>query len=534
MLRKVCLWHVYIDKSLSIKYHKQPSAVAYKNGIQDFLKKIKEKKLKFETFSFGSVLDSINNISEIDLNANSTNLGLIFKKINSDYQKNLGGIIIFTDGQVNQGPPVKEFYSADRKIPIYIIGIGDTTPMRDVFIRSVNSPPLSVKGENVNIDVIVSSLGNINERVNINLFDEQNKLIGSKLITIIGNEENETIRFQISPDKIGENIFFVKCSALSDEINIQNNQQKIRLYVMKDQYNIALVTGAPSYNTRLIKHYFNNQGNNKVDHFIMSARNFNQKIKEFLENKYEVIIFDNNPVVFNSKKWESVVRVFAKKLISHNSSFFIIPGPETDMASLNKYLKIIELEATVFKSDSESMGWKFLDSWFELHSFDDNMNSLKNSDSYPPQLPAFNLIDKFEDKLKRSYAKYLIDDFENPLLVLGEKQQIRYAIWNSIDLASLKYMLSNSDVNLLFENLMRKITNWLEKSSNSEFIFHTDKNSVTLEASSLTGISSELNVNLKLNGVVELYHDDQYLISKPLFYDLNDKIYKSKFWHQTR
>ena len=36
-------WHVYVDNSLSIKYHKQPSAISYKNGIKNFLTKLKEK-----------------------------------------------------------------------------------------------------------------------------------------------------------------------------------------------------------------------------------------------------------------------------------------------------------------------------------------------------------------------------------------------------------------------------------------------------------------------------------------------------------
>ena len=80
---------------------------------------------------------------------------------------------------------LQEFYDGVGKVPIYTIGVGDTTPMLDVFIRSIDSPPLSVKGQNVNIDVIISSIGNINERVNVNLFDEKNKLIGSKLITIM-------------------------------------------------------------------------------------------------------------------------------------------------------------------------------------------------------------------------------------------------------------------------------------------------------------------------------------------------------------
>ena len=77
-------WHIYIDESLSIKYHKQPSALAYKKGIQNFLKKVKEKEINFKAFSFGSVIDSISDISEMSLNANSTNFGLIFNEINSN------------------------------------------------------------------------------------------------------------------------------------------------------------------------------------------------------------------------------------------------------------------------------------------------------------------------------------------------------------------------------------------------------------------------------------------------------------------
>tara|TARA_Y100000591_G_scaffold234287_1_gene205097 strand:+ start:570 stop:2657 length:2088 start_codon:yes stop_codon:yes gene_type:complete len=527
-------WHIYIDESLSMKYHKQPSALAYKEGIKNFFRKIREKEIKFEAFSFGSGIDSITEISDIGLDANSTNMGLIFDNINNDYQNNLGGVIIFTDGQINQGPPIQEFYDGNSKLAIYTIGVGDTTPMLDIFIRSVDTPPLSVKGQNVNIDVIISGIGNINERVNVNLFDEKNKLIGSKLINIGSHEENEIIRFQISPDKIGENNFYVKCSALSDEINIQNNQQKIKLYVMKDNYNIALVTGAPNYNTRLIKKFMKEQGNNNIDHYVMNSKNFNQKLKEFLEKKYEVIIFDNNPVSSNFQKWESIVRVFAKKLISHNSSFFIIPGPEVDLHSLNKYLNIIDIEAKLINGVLKAKtDWKFTESWHSSNIIGNEKFLLNNFHSFPPQIPAFKLDKKRDGESKITYAKYFDNEFESPLLVMGEKQQIRYALWNSINLASLNYMLSDSDLNYLFEESMRKIMNWLmKKSDNREFVFRTDKNSYQHgELISLTGVSSDLKDNFKINdAVVELYHNNQYISSKPLLYDLNDKKYKSKFW----
>ena len=82
-----------------------------------------------------------------------------------------------------------------------------------------------------------------------------------------------------------------------------------------------------------------------------------------------------------------------------------------------------------------------------------NVDSLNDYDSYPPQIPAF----KLSDKLKTPYAKYFDGDFNNPLLIMGEKRQIRYALWNSVNFASLNYMLSNSDLNYLFEHSMRKL-----------------------------------------------------------------------------
>ena len=525
-------WHVYIDKSLSIKYHKQPSSISYKTGIQKFLNQIKKNGVSLKTSSFGSVLDTIKDISNLELNSNSTNLGLVFDKIKNDYQKNIAGIIIFTDGQINQGAPIQQFYVNNDNLPVHIIGIGDTIPNQDVLIKSIDIPPLCIKGENVNINVLISSLGIVNERVNITLFDERNKLIGSKLISIAGDQASEMVRFQISPNKIGKNNFLVKCSALSDEINIQNNQQKITLHVMKDEYNIALVTGAPSFNTKVLKNFLKEKDNIKVDNYVINSENFNREIKKFLEKKYEVIIFDNNPVPSSAKKWNSITRVFAKKLLSHNSSFFIMPGPEIDINSLNRYLKIIDLEAMPNSDDIQyNKKWKFLSSWNTLSSINRNGSFSIDFNSYPPQNPAFQLLNTFDDKKAQNYANYIEVKKVNPLLILGEKQLVRYAVWNSTDLYSLK--LFNSEIDLLFENSIQKIINWLmKKSHNSEFIFRTDKNSYQHgESIFLTGVSSNIGDELKLkDGAVELYHNNEYIGSKPLFFDLNEDIYKANFW----
>ena len=524
-------WHLYIDKSLSLNYYKQPSYTSYINAISNFIERLRDKKIRFETYSFGSQLDTIIELSQLKTNANSTNIGLVFDKLSDGYEKNIAGAVIFTDGQVNQGPLLSKF-SVFNKLPIHIVGVGDTIPMLDISIKSVELPPIAVKGEEVKIEAIITSVGNLKERINVTLFDENNKLIGSKIIKISGEESQEKVRFQIKPNKIGENSYLIKCSALSDEINIQNNQQKLVMHIMKDQYNIALITGSPNYNTRVLKDYLNRNKNNSIDHFVYKQDKFTPSLKVFWEKKYEVIIFDNNPVRNNSEKWNSLLRIFTKKLISHNSSLLIIPGPEIAINSINKYLSIIDIESKdIMPKNQIEYEWEFTTDWSSDFSFGDSKWLNNDFESFPPQIPAFQLI-KAGDETNRNFAKYRKMNKPNPLLILGEKKSIRYGIWNSINLASLKYKLLDTKNSFVLDNSLNKIFSWLMKKSGSqEYVFRSDKNVYQQgEEVLLSGKSLDYDDNAIHEGTVELFHNNKLIGSKPLFLDINERVYKSRFW----
>ncbi len=527
---KIFLWHLYIDKSLSLNYYKQPSKTSLIKGISNFIDNLKNKNIDFNIYSYGAELDTLVNINNLKIDANSTNIGLVFENVNSHYDANIAGGIIFTDGQVNQGPSLSRF-SDYNKIPIHIVGIGDTIPMLDVAIQSVDIPPISVKGEKVNIDVKISSVGNIVERVNVTLFNNNNKLIGSKLIKVFGGESEEVVRFQIKPNQIGKNSYLVKCSALSDEINIDNNRQDFTMHVMKDEYNIALITGAPNYNTRFIKDHLSNSKNNNIDHFIYVDNQFKPSLKEFWKNNYEVIIFDNNPIYDNSKIWNSFLRIFTKKLISHNSSFFIIPGPEVDFNSISRFLEIIDLEVSeIKKNNRNNYEWSFNKLWRNNFLFHDSKSLSEHYGALPPQYPAFQL-DKSSLNYN-NYADYNIDNNHNSLIIMGEKKSLRYALWNSIDLASIKFNLSDTKNSFLLDKSLNKIFNWLmKKSGDQEFVFRTDKNSYQQgEEVLLSGRSLDFNEEIIHEGTVELFYNDEFIGSKPLFLDLNKNEYKSRFW----
>jgi len=180
------------------------------------------------------------------------------------------------------------------------------------------------------------------------------------------------------------------------------------------------------------------------------------------------------------------------------------------------------------------MNWRFLDSWTSLSPLAEESKFLQQKvHSYPPQIPAYNISNIVDGEKTNVYANYIKDEKQSPLLIIGEKKLVRFAFWNSIDISSLKYMLSGSDFSFVFESTIKQITNWLmKKSGDGEFIFRTDKNSYQQgEEVILTGVSTDFNKKLIIDdGLVELYQENNFIGSKNLFFDLKEDKYKSKFW----
>ena len=76
--------------------------------------------------------------------------------------------------------------------------------------------------------------------------------------------------------------------ALPDEVNILNNKQVVPIQVPKDQYNIAMITGAPSFNTEVIKTIISDNKKYNIDHYYYRNNNYSNPLKiNFWDTKYD-------------------------------------------------------------------------------------------------------------------------------------------------------------------------------------------------------------------------------------------------------
>ena len=73
-------WHIYLDNSTSIKYHKTPSINSINSGLNQLNDQLFDKNISFKTFLFDEKIHSINN-NRVNGNGISTNFGKIIESI---------------------------------------------------------------------------------------------------------------------------------------------------------------------------------------------------------------------------------------------------------------------------------------------------------------------------------------------------------------------------------------------------------------------------------------------------------------------
>jgi hypothetical protein len=509
-----------------MSYHSHPSVGSFVAGIDEMIEKINKKPIPIKIYGFGTDMDTSWVYGEKNIQDGSTNIGQVMEHIKSNQNNRLAGSLLITDGQVNLGSeiPIQDLEGTK---PIHIVGVGDNSPLVDVSIHSIDVSPVIIKGENAELDVTVSSHGVMNHRLNVTLYSG-NKLLGSKVVPVSGEGSMERVRFMINPNQTGEIQYRVQVNALPDEINIQNNKQIVPIQVLKNEYKIAIFTGAPNFNTKVIKNIFSQNAEFLIDHFVLRSNGYSTPMKTFWDTKYDLILFDNHPVEMNAQEWNSYLRIFAKKLLSQQTSFALIPGYDIAKPAFKSYLSLMDLSVKEPLIELGSrFNWELNNNWESFFPFQSrDIINIEPAD-YPPLFIDFEV----DSSNARVLANFLISEVEIPLLLLAEKSPLRYFVWSSPDLHQLYYKTQNSEFQDLTSQIFKPVFSWLMRTGNDqEFYFRSGKNSYQQgERVTITG-KPVRDAEKATEGFIHISSNGNQINSKSILYDLNTGLYTGQFW----
>lgn len=239
------------DNSESMIFSKDSLAVKQqlKHNFEELEKKLSSK-YEVVTYNFG---EEINEGLNYDFNSKTTNISAFFKEIqNRYYNRNLGGVVLATDGIYNAGSnPLFETKKL-KNIPVYTIALGDTTIKKDVFIENILHNRLVYKGNKFPVVVEVKA-EQFAGRSTVVKVQKGGKVLGQKTITFGSNTELNKVSFELTAEGNGLQKYDVSVSELEGEFTVNNNYRSFYIDVLESKEKILILANSPHPDVNAIK-----------------------------------------------------------------------------------------------------------------------------------------------------------------------------------------------------------------------------------------------------------------------------------------
>lgn len=242
----------------------------------------------------------------------------------------LAGLVVLTDGGFNRGEPMSEVARLlkGRRIPTYVVGVGDPADPINVRVASVTAPRSVFKNDPFSITIGLEQQGDITEPLKVALYERRGE--GSTETLVAERDVAPTsagatlapIAIEREVEKPGEVAYRVAVRPVAAESILSDNERELtpRIQVLDDKLKILLVAGAPSYDYRYLMRLLERDETVELSTWLQSAdinavRDGNEVITELPVgteklNVYDaVILMDIDPGELDPT-WASVLATY--------------------------------------------------------------------------------------------------------------------------------------------------------------------------------------------------------------------------------
>ncbi len=283
-------------------------------------------------FSFGSSIKLVkeDSLDKLDFSETISNFSNIFSNINQT-ENNIASITIVSDGVITEGST--PIYSAEKiGIPVFTVGIGDSTKKNDVEIKNVLNNEFIYAETPTTILATILNTGFSGKASQISLY-ENSQLLEQKNLVFDASGVN-SISFEYTPKQSGEKKLSIKINNHDGEVTFLNNQKVFFINVLSTKINVLLIAGSPSADLTFIKNSLSSDGNLKVNTLTqITAGNFLENNSASKLDSANIIYLIEYPTVNSS---EDFYDKLVNKLLNKNTPFFFLFSSEVDVKKLGR------------------------------------------------------------------------------------------------------------------------------------------------------------------------------------------------------
>lgn len=407
-----------------------------------------------QIYSFGYDVNQVStdSLATFGFSETTTDFAKIFSNINQT-ENNISSITIVSDGVITEGST--PIYSAEKLgIPVFTVGIGDSTQKNDVEIKNVINNEFIYAETPTTILATILNKGFAGKSSQISLY-ENTQLIEQKSLTLDASGVN-SISFDYTPKLSGEKKLTIRIANQNSESTFLNNQKVFYINVLSNKINVLLLSGKPSADLTFIKNSLSADENLKVNTLTqISAGNFLEQNPQQKLDSADIIYLIEFPTNLTS---EDFLTRLKNKLEIRNTPFFLLLSGDVDLNKLNRISSLLS-----FSVQTIDKNYLQVQPDIQISEISNPVlinNLINDWNNLPPiSQPLISLTIKPESKIL-SKVRINNQPRNNPLIItrsFGSKRSLAVIgkdIW--------KWKLQTASKNLtLFDNFIVGSTRWL-------------------------------------------------------------------------
>ena len=420
--------------------------------LQQVLTDLKETTAKLEEADFAIEHRTISNkrlpdFEGLSFDVQTSDLNDFIDEINADYEgRNLGGILLLSDGIHNQG--LLPTYSSQSS-KIFSVGIGDTVPKSDIILNALLYNQVSYQGNKFPMIVQIKQKGYSNQMVGLSVFKGGDRLV-SKTVRLSDEAQITEVELELEAKESGYQSYTVALEIKEGEFNPDNNSKKAYIEVIEGKERIALVAPAPHPDIKALRSAIESNKNYSFDQFVLSLPDQRDRLANTKE-KFDLIILHQLPDVRRTGA------SFVQRFLGSNSSLLWIYGGLTDVSQLNVANRLMQLDVIRGEYDQVTANYNQAFTSFSL------TEKLQRSfDDFPPLTVPFGKINIKNDVSVLLNQRVGSLNTNKPLVTVVDNDGVRSGLILGSDIWRWKLAdYARNDNNELFNELISKLVQYL-------------------------------------------------------------------------
>jgi hypothetical protein len=406
---------IYDNSGSMLNYE---DSLIVKDQVSKFSNEIESKfSGRFNTLSY-TLDDLIKNIDSLSFNNEKSNLSEAIDRVyNNYYGRNIGAVVLLSDGNYNRGVSPVYVTEKFKNIPFYTLGVGDTIQKVDHLISNVVGNEIAFLNNQFPIEVTVEGNLSNKQSFNISLFDNGKKIETKGLTHQDSNYSLIKTKFLVDARSTGVHHYVVKIESIDGEKNIQNNEKSIYVEVLDDRSNVLLLAEGLHPDIGAIKNALNKEQNIEMTSKLIKY------LPDDLSN-YDLIIWHNPGISRENKAFD--------RLMGLNKPFWYIVGTRTKQNTIEQ-LGIASNVQTTGQSDKVGIAYNEFFKLFEL-----SKETRSNFSIFPPLTMNYGKIQINNSSNILGYQKVGAITKKDPLYYFGKKGSQKFGVTYGTGLWSWK------------------------------------------------------------------------------------------------